>query len=360
MVRRFSGARSLHGPQSFFAAARAGCAKEGPVQTNTALSPEVAVTAGADQLIEVRLIAIRFAANDTHLYELQRPDGGRLPGATPGSHIDIHLPNGMMRQYSLINAEDNPGSYVIGIKRDASSRGGSTYIHDKLRVGEIVKISAPRNNFPLDETAPHTILVAGGIGITPIWCMVQRLEALGRPWQLFYSCRTRSDTAFRATLEGMAPVQFNFDDENQGKYLDLAAIVAQAPPGAHLYCCGPTPMLAAFEEATKNLPPERVHVEYFTAKHEVSVEGGFIVELVKSGLELVVPPGKTILDVVRDAGVDVGYSCEQGICGACETRIISGVPDHRDSILSDSERAANKTLMICCAGCKSDRLVLDL
>jgi tetrachlorobenzoquinone reductase len=348
----------MRGPEAFLAVARAGRAKEGKLQTNTALSPEVA--AGADQLIEVRLIAIRFAANDTHLYELQRPDGGKLPGVTPGSHIDIHLPNGVMRQYSLIEAEDGPRSYVIGIKRDANSRGGSTYIHDKLRVGELLKISAPRNNFPLDETAPHTVLVAGGIGITPIWCMVQRLVALGRPWQLFYSCRTRSDAAFLAALEGMAPAQFNFDDENQGRYLDLAAIVAQAPPGAHLYCCGPTPMLAAFEEATKNLPPEQVHVEYFTAKHEVAVEGGFIVELVKSGLELVIPPGKTILDAVRDAGVDVGYSCEQGICGACETRVISGVPDHRDSILSDSERAANKTLMICCAGCKSDRLVLDL
>jgi ferredoxin-NADP reductase len=346
--------------RGIFRGRSAGRVKEGKLQTNTVLSPVAAGNAGADQVIEVRLTAIRFAANDTHLYELQRPDGGKLPGTTPGSHIDIHLPNGMMRQYSLVYAEDDPGSYVIGIKRDANSRGGSTYIHDKLRVGELLKISAPRNNFPLDETAAHTILVAGGIGITPIWCMVQRLEAIGRPWQLFYSCRTRSDAAFLATLEGMAPAQFNFDDENQGKYLDLAAIVAQAPAGAHLYCCGPTPMLAAFEEAAKSLPPEQVHVEYFTAKHEVAAEGGFVVELVKAGIELVIPPGKTILDVVRDAGVDVGYSCEQGICGACETKVISGVPDHRDAILSESERAANKTMMICCSGCKSDRLILDL
>jgi tetrachlorobenzoquinone reductase len=358
MVRFFPGARRSWASK-VLRGRLAGRAKEGTVQTNTALSSEP-VGSADEQTIDVRLVAIRFAANDTHLYELQRPDGKKLPGATPGSHIDIHLPNGMMRQYSLVNAEDSPDSYVIGIKRDVNSRGGSVYVHDKLRVGEIVKISAPRNNFPLDETAAHTILVAGGIGITPIWCMVQRLEAIGKPWQLFYSCRTRSDAAFLATLEGLASAQFNFDDENQGKYLDLAAIVAQAPPGAHLYCCGPTPMLAAFEEACKSLPPAQVHVEYFTAKHEAAAEGGFILELVKSGMELVIPPGKTILDVVRDAGVDVGYSCEQGICGACETRVISGVPDHRDSILSDSERAANKTMMICCSGCKSDRLVLDL
>lgn len=312
-------------------------------------------------LIEVRVNAIRYAARDTHLYELVRPGGGALPGYEPGAHIDLHLPNGLIRQYSLINPEREPKAYTLGIKRDPASRGGSRYIHDELRVGRTLKISAPRNNFPLKEDAPHVVLFAGGIGITPIWCMVQRLAALGRPWTLYYAARSRSDMAFLTALEGMAPAQFHFDDESAGKVLDVAALVAQAPKDAHLYCCGPTPMLAAFEAATKDWPREQVHIEYFTPKVLADdKKGGFIVELAKSGQEFVIPEGQSILQVLLDAGVDVDYSCELGICGACEQRVISGEPIHRDSILSEEEQAANTKVMICCAGCKSERLVLDL
>ena len=223
-------------------------------------------------------------------------------------------------------------------------------------------MGGPRNNFALDEAAAHTILVAGGIGITPIMCMIERLEKLGRSWQLYYSCRARAETAFLSELQakGAAKVTFNFDAENGGRFLDLAAIAAGAPAQTHLYCCGPLPMLKAFEAATADLPRQNVHVEYFTAAEAAALEGGYIVELRRSKREFSVPPGKTILETLRDAGVEVTSSCEEGVCGACETAVISGAPDHRDMILTAAERAANKTMMICCSGSKSDRLVLDL
>jgi ferredoxin-NADP reductase len=322
---------------------------------------QAGVPVGADpNLIEVRLTAVRYAARDTNTYEFRRPDGALLPAAEPGAHIDLHLPNGLLRQYSLNLSEPNPTRYQVGIKRDPESRGGSKYIFDELKVGRLIKISAPRNNFPLDETAPHTVLIAGGIGITPIWCMVQRLVARGLPFALHYACRSRADMAFVDELKDLSAVHFHFDDESGGKFLDVAGIVAAAPRDAHLYCCGPIPMLRAFEEATKGWPPAQVHVEYFTPKQEANLEGGFVVQLARTGKEFVIPPGKSILDVLMDAGLSVAYSCQEGICGSCETPVISGIPDHRDSVLTDSERAANKTMMICCSGSKTDKLVLDI
>jgi ferredoxin-NADP reductase len=330
------------------------------VSTVTATPAAVPAATSADGLIDVRLTAIRYAARDTNLYEFTRLDGKPLPSYQPGAHIDLHLPNGLIRQYSLIEADPDPASYRVGIKRDPASRGGSRHIHDDLRVGKSLKISPPRNNFALVEDASHVVLLAGGIGITPIWCMVQRLNKLGRPWTLHYACRSRADMAFLQSLEAMAPAQFHFDEESGGKFLDVAAIIAAAPKDAHLYCCGPTPMLKAFETATENWPREQVHIEYFTPKQEAAKAGGFTVELARSGKAFVIPEGKSILQVLLDAGVDVDYSCELGICGACEQRVISGIPEHRDAILTEEEQASNTKVMICCAGCKSDRLVLDL
>jgi ferredoxin-NADP reductase len=330
------------------------------VNTLTATPTGAAPAKAPDGLIDVRVIAIRYAARDTHLYEFARLDGKPLPAYQPGAHIDLHLPNGLTRQYSLIEAEPYPASYTVGIKRDPASRGGSRYIHDELRVGKTLKISAPRNNFPLVEDANHVVLFAGGIGITPIWCMVQRLAKLGRSWTLHYACRSRADMAFLKALETMASSRFHFDEESGGKFLDVAAIVGAAPKDAHLYCCGPTPMLKAFESATANWPREQIHIEYFTPKQEAAKTGGFTVELARSGKEFIIPEGKSILQVLLDAGVDVDYSCELGICGACEQRVISGEPEHRDAILTEEEQASNTKVMICCAGCKSERLVLDL
>jgi ferredoxin-NADP reductase len=315
-------------------------------------------------LIDARLAEIAPVAKDTNLYTFRRVDGAPLPPYKPGAHIDLHLPNGMIRQFSLCAPNTDPNSYVVGIKRDAQSRGGSRYIYDEMHVGHEIKISAPRNNFPLVENAEQVVLIAGGIGITPLWCMAQQLIALKRPWQLYYSCRSRGEMAFLEALQKLAPdsVQLHFDEEAGGKFLDLAAIVAAASENAHLYCCGPNPMLKAFETAAAGRPRHQVHVEYFTAKEEAAAEtlGGFWVELARSGEEYFIPPGKKILEVLFDAGVDVDYSCELGICGACETRIISGEPVHHDAVLSEEEQAANEKVMICCCGCKTERLVLDM
>jgi tetrachlorobenzoquinone reductase len=313
-----------------------------------------------DRLIHVRVTAIRYAARDTNIYEFAPLDGQPLPPYEPGAHIDMHLPNGLIQQYSLIRAEPDPSCYTVTVKRDPASRGGSRCVHDELRVRNTLKISPPRNNFPLVENAGHVVLLAGGIGITPIWCMVQRLHKLGRSWKLYYACRSRADMAFLQPLETMGYTHFHCDDENSSNVLDVASIVAATPKEAHLYCCGPTPMLRAFEAATAGWPRAQIHVEYFTPKQEAGRKCGFVVELARSGQEFVIPEGKSILQVLLDAGIDVDYSCELGICGACEQRVISGIPEHHDAILTEEEQASNTKVMICCAGCKSQRLVLDL
>jgi ferredoxin-NADP reductase len=333
-----------------------------PVDSVTATSKDSApAVQGPGALIDVRLTAIRYVARDTSLFEFRSVDGRPLPAYEPGAHIDLHLPSGLLRNYSLTAAAPEPSTYTVGIKRDPASRGGSRYLHDELQVGATLRIGGPRNNFRLRDDAAHTVLFAGGIGITPIWCMVQRLNTLGCEWQLHYACRSREDMAFRQELESMPQAALHFDDESGGQFLDVATIVAAAPRDAHLYCCGPAPMLQAFEAATKDWPREQVHVEYFTPKEQgPAKKGGFTVELARTGVEYFIPEGETILNVLLDAGIDIDYSCELGICGACEQRVISGIPEHRDSILSEEEQSENKRVMICCAGCKSERLVLDL
>ena len=323
--------------------------------------PQAEPTAGSSNaLIDVRLLSIRFGARDTNLYEFGRLDGGGLPAAVAGSHIDVHLPSGVTRQYSLILPEQQPKSYLIGVKRDQQSRGGSRYLHENIRVGATLKISAPRNNFPLVEDAPHTLLIAGGIGITPIWCMWQQLKSISRSVEMVYSCRSRADAVFLSDLENTDGVTLRFDDENSGSVLDMERLINRAPKGTHAFCCGPGPMLKAFEAATTGWSPGLAHVEYFTSQEEAANAGGFTVELSRSGKDVVIAPGETILAALIKAGVDAPYSCEEGVCGACMTTVISGEPDHRDSVLTGEERAKNAKIMICCSGSKSARLVLDL
>jgi tetrachlorobenzoquinone reductase len=323
-------------------------------------------SAAASHLIAARLTNIETVARDTKLYTFRRADGAPLPPYKPGAHIDLHLPNGLLRQFSLVvPANGNPESYVVGVKRDENSRGGSRYIIDEMKVGDEIKISAPRNNFPLVENAEQVTLFAGGIGITPIWCMAQQLNAQKRSWKLYYACRSRADMAFLETLQGLGPdcVHLHFDDE-AGGVLDIGAAIAATPATAHIYCCGPNPMLKAFEAATSGRSRGNIHVEYFTPKEEAAGQesklGGFWVELARSGEEFFIPEGQKVLEVLFQAGVDVDYSCELGICGACETRVISGTPIHHDSVLSEEEQATNEKVMICCCGCASERLVLDM
>ena len=332
--------------------------------STTTTSSAAAPTISAHGLIDARLSKIEDVARDTKIFTFQRVDGGKLPGYKAGAHIDLHLPNGMLRQFSLTVPASDPDGYTVGVKRDENSRGGSRYIIEQMKVGDQIKISAPRNNFPLVEDADHVVLVAGGIGITPIWCMAQELEAQGRSWKIHYACRSQADMAFLSDLKKLNPerVHLHFDDQADGKVLDLAAAIAEAPASAHFYCCGPNPMLKAFEAAAANRPHANVHIEYFTAKEEASANelGGFWVELAKSGEEYFIPPGRKVLEVLFDAGVDVDYSCELGICGACETKVISGTPIHHDSVLSEEEQASNDKVMICCCGCATERLVLDM
>jgi ferredoxin-NADP reductase len=310
--------------------------------------------------LSLRVKSVTWETPGICSYELRPLEGMELPPFTAGAHIDLSLPNGLTRSYSLVNSQSERHRYVIAVQKDRASRGGSQWIHENLRPGDVVVLNGPRNNFALDETAEKTVFIAGGIGVTPIMSMIERIRELGRDWELTYCVRKRSGAAFSESLGNAPQVRFNCDEEPGGKTLDIAALVKAAPANAHLYCCGPLPMLAAFEEATKDLARERVHVEYFTAKEQPAVEGGFTVVLAKTGRKLTVSPGKTILDTLREYGVDVPYSCAQGVCGTCETAVLEGIPDHRDLILTSSERAANKKMMICCSGAKSEKLVLDL
>ena len=319
----------------------------------------------ADGMMQVRLKRISFEAETIHSYELVAPAGGDLPAFTAGCHIDLHLPNGMIRSYSLVNDQSERNRNVVAVNKDAASRGGSRFVHETVRAGDILTISHPRNNFALQENAAHSVLIAGGIGITPLLSMIRRLEALGRSWELFYTARTRSAAAFLDELNALRPnghanIHLNFDQEPPGRLLDLPAVVKGAPKDAHLYCCGPVSMLEAFEAATADRPGDYAHVEYFKAKEKPAVTGGFEVKLARGNRTIAVEPGKSILDALLDAGVAVSYACTEGVCGTCETRVIEGVPDHRDLFLSKEEQAANKTMMVCCSGSKSPILVLDI
>ena len=316
--------------------------------------------------IQVRVKSVNFEADGIRSFELRpMPPLFELPAFTAGSHVDLQLPNGLIRSYSLLNAQNERHRYLIGVNKDAKSRGGSRFLHETLQAGDVITISHPRNNFALDEQAPHSVLIAGGIGITPLVSMIQRIDQLGRSWELHYATRTRKNAAFLDRLHALAGdepgrLHLSFDQEPGATMLDLARIAADAPADAHLYCCGPLPMLEAFERATTARKPETVHVEYFAAKEVADTSGGFTVQLAKSNRTVTVPPGKTILDALLDLGMDVAYSCQEGVCGTCEVRVLEGTPDHRDLVLSNAEKAINQTMMICCSGAVGDRLVLDL
>lgn len=318
-----------------------------------------------EPLFPARIVAIELEAEDILSFTL-RPLDAALSGAIdPGSHVDVHLPNGMMRSYSLSNGPAHDRGFRLTIARDVNSRGGSTYIHDALRVGQVLEISKPRNNFVLAEQAEMSVFFAGGIGITPFIPMIARLNALGKPWRLIYATRNRARAALldeiNALVAGGNGEFVAHHDETDGIY-DLKSALNSVSPGTHVYCCGPTGMLDAFRAGAKEagIESERIHFEYFSSEVESATEGGFVVVLNKSGAEVTVKSGQTILQALTDYGLNIPYSCEEGICGACETRVIDGVPDHRDMILSDDEKKQSKTMMVCCSGSKSARLVLDL
>ncbi|RUP25379.1 MAG: oxidoreductase [Curvibacter sp.] len=316
-------------------------------------------------LLKAYIHALRYEAEDIHSIELRRAGGGDLPEFSAGSHIDLHLPNGLVRSYSLLNAAGERHRYVLGVLKDRRSRGGSRCVHETLRVGQAIDISEPRNNFALHEDAGHSVLVAGGIGVTPILCMATRLKQLGRSFEVLYFARSRKSAAFIAELQALgAPLHLHFDDEQNGPP-DLKALLAARPAQAdtHYYACGPAVMLDAFETFCAGLGYANAHIERFAAVEVAAASDArqsFTVELKRSGKSITVEAGQSLLQALNAAKINCVTSCEEGICGACETRVIEGQPDHRDSVLSTAERAANKVMMICVSGCKSERLVLDL
>jgi ferredoxin-NADP reductase len=304
-------------------------------------------------------------AEDILSLELVAPQGGPLVPFSAGAHIDLQLGNGCIRSYSLVNDSAERERYVVAVQKDPGSRGGSRYVHEQLRAGSLLEVGAPRNNFALAEDAPLSVFFAGGIGITPLWCMIQRLAALGRPWKLVYAVRSRRKCAYLPQIEALEAgepgrVHLHIDEEQGGLPVDLAAAVAQVPAGAHLYCCGPAPMLKAFEQAAAARPAAQVHLEYFSATQEAAVAGGFEVKLARSQRAVRVAPGKSILQTLLDCGIAVSHACQEGVCGACQTTVLQGEPDHRDAYLSPQEKKSGKTMLLCCSGSKGDVLVLDL
>jgi ferredoxin-NADP reductase len=305
--------------------------------------------------------AIRYEAQRVVSVELRPQPGSNFPDFDPGAHIDVCLPNGMVRSYSLCNSAEDKDLYVIGVLKVDSGRGGSRYMHEQLRVGATIEISKPRNNFPLHEGALHTVLIAGGVGITPILSMARRLRALGQSVELLYCARSRVEAAFVRDVEALGiDVKWHFNDEH-GERVDLFEFLATRRHDAHFYACGPTQMLDDFEHHCGELGLAQVHVERFAARNApAETTKPYRVELSRSRRMLDVTPGKTLLQTLLDAGIEVSHGCKQGVCGACKTRVLAGEPDHRDTVLDASERGSNAVMTVCVSGCKSESLVLDL
>jgi ferredoxin-NADP reductase len=311
-------------------------------------------------VVTLEVIAKAPEADGVVSVTLARPDRGRLPDWTPGAHIDLVLPAGMTRQYSLCGDRWDAHTYRVGVLRERDGSGGSAYVHDVLAAGDVVGVGGPRNHFPL-VPSPSYLFVAGGIGITPLLPMIHQADLLDADWRLLYGGRTRGSIAFREELAAYGE-RVRIVPEDEHGLLDLATFLGDPRPGVKVYCCGPAPLLAAMERACAAWPAHTLHLERFVAQEQGAParSGPFEVELARSGVVVDVEPGVSVLDAVRTAGVDVLSSCRQGTCGTCETTVIAGRPDHRDSILADHERAAGDCMFPCVSRSCDDRLVLDL
>jgi ferredoxin-NADP reductase len=281
-----------------------------------------------------------------------------LPPWTPGAHIDVILPSGSVRQYSLCGNPDNRAGFRIAVLRELQSRGGSAYIHDTLAVGDSVLVRGPRNNFPYVASNRYRF-IAGGIGITPILPMIAKADAAGADWRLLYGGRTRTSMAFLTQL-GPYVNRVKIAPQDETGLLDLDGWLKNPEPDCLVYCCGPEPLLTAVEARCGGWPDGVLRIERFKPLISEQVNDEFEVELRQSNVTLTVPADKSIVQTIEDAGIAVSFSCLEGICGTCETRVIEGIPDHRDSILSNEEKAENRTMMICVSRSCTKRLVLDL
>lgn len=316
--------------------------------------------------LQVRVAAKHSVATDIATFDLVDVEGRALPPFSAGSHIDVHVTDQLVRQYSLCNDSSENHRYLIGVLHDGKSRGGSAAMHERLKVGDVVRISEPKNHFPLANGAKRSVLMAGGIGITPILCMAERLAASDADFELHYCTRSRDRTAFRdriASSSFATQVKFHFDDGEATQRLDLAATLASPQPGVHLYVCGPKGFMDAALAAARDAgwPSDRLHYEFFSAEVAPSAsDESFEVKLASSGRVVLVAKDQTVIQALAAAGVDIPTSCEQGVCGTCLTRVIDGIPDHKDLFMAPEEQALNDQFTPCCSRSKTRQLVLDI
>jgi vanillate O-demethylase ferredoxin subunit len=317
-------------------------------------------------MIRVRVLRKAVEAEDICSFELAAEDGQPLPAFSAGSHVDVAVGDGLTRQYSLCNDSAETHRYLIGVLREPASRGGSTAMHDRVQPGDVIRISAPKNHFALAHEAQSHLLLAGGIGITPILCMAERLAQTGADFTLHYCTRSAARTAFAGRIRASAfadRVAFHHDDGAAAQKIDIAALLAQPQAGTHVYVCGPKGFMDAVlgTARTNGWPEAQLHFEFFSADVQPrDADEAFDVKLASSGRVVHIPKGMTVLHALADAGVMVPSSCEQGVCGTCITRVIEGMPDHRDMYFTPEEQAANAEFTPCCSRSKTPLLVLDL
>ena len=324
-----------------------------------AKTPTVAAPRSGEETLQVRVHALVWEAPGVLSLHLASLDGAPLPAFEPGAHIDVKLPDGTLRQYSLCGDPNDLSHYRLGI-RAVSGGQSSGFVHKRLRPGDVVTVSTPRNNFPL-VAAKHYIFVAGGIGVTPFIPMMRAVSAKKGSFTLLYCNKRNEDAPFLAEIAKLGG-ELSLHASEAGTRLDVAQRFATIEKDAVIYCCGPEKLMLAVEEATSGWPEDSVHFEWFAprSRPECEVSDSFEVICQASGKTLTVPAEKSILEVLGENGIEVPRSCEQGICGTCEVRVVSGEVDHRDSILSSAERVANQTMMICVSRCRGARLVLDV
>ncbi|GAA4331392.1 PDR/VanB family oxidoreductase [Variovorax defluvii] len=319
----------------------------------------------AERTLTVRVARIARQTPEILSFELAHPAGRALPAYQAGAHIDVHMPGGFSRQYSLARAhgEAAPSAYLIGVKREAASRGGSASMHARVREGDLIAISAPRNTFPIRPEARRHLLLAGGIGMTPLLAMAEALAREGADFELCVFVRGEEHLAFAQTLRAplLAPhVRLHFDIGETGRKIDLRRLLAERLPGTHVYVCGPGGFMAAVRKAAAHWPEEALHAEYFAAPAGAAVAGGrpFTLRLARRGIRVPVTADQTAVDALHAFGIDIPVSCEQGLCGTCVVDAEGAGAEHRDFCLSGSERAAKVAL--CCSRAKGEELVLDL
>jgi len=316
--------------------------------------------------LSVRVQAVRDEALDVRSFALVAADGTALPAFAAGSHIDVHVAPGFVRQYSLCGDSADTARYQIAVKREPASRGGSQAMHERVREGDVLTISVPRNNFALVPAAKHHLLIAGGIGITPLLGMARQLSRAGADFSLVYFSRSIAHTAFHELLsapEYRGRVTFHYALEPEHVRAYLRKMLWTRPPDGHLYLCGPRLFMDLVETtAAPTWAPDAVHLEYFSAD-PASLAGpkeSFVVKLARHGGEFEIAEGRTIIEVLAEHDVMVDTSCEQGVCGTCLTGVLEGLPDHRDVFLTDAEKCTNDRMTVCVSRALTPRLVLDL